>query len=89
LNGCSHRLKPLAFSRAPKRGGQPLAQLCDADYQGGALANVRLSEVVWSGARNVLLEKNRRYDPQGFKFDRMKEEVADAMKEDWKRALPA
>ena len=71
------------------RGAVNRWELCDADYQGGALANVRLSEVVWRGARNVLLEKNRRYDPQGFKFDRMKEEVADAMKEDWKRALPA
>eukprot|EP00434_Breviolum_minutum_P006544 symbB.v1.2.005777.t1/scaffold289.1/size287290/22 len=30
-------------------------------------------------------ERLRTYDPQGFKFDRMKEEVADAMKEDWKR----
>lgn len=30
-----------------------------------------------------------RYDPQAFKFDRMKEEVADAMKEDRKRvSLP-
>lgn len=28
-----------------------------------------------------------RYDPQGFKFKKMKDEVADAMKEDWKRVL--
>mmetsp|Transcript_2630 Transcript_2630/g.4584 ORF Transcript_2630/g.4584 Transcript_2630/m.4584 type:complete len:273 (+) Transcript_2630:108-926(+) len=30
-------------------------------------------------------ERLRTYDPQAFKFDKMKEEVADAMKEDWKR----
>ncbi|CAK9029437.1 Coiled-coil domain-containing protein 103 homolog (Protein PR46bp) [Durusdinium trenchii] len=30
-------------------------------------------------------ERLRTYDPQSFKFDRMKEEVADAVKEDWKR----
>ena len=27
-----------------------------------------------------------RYDPQAFKFKKMKDEVADAVKEDWKRA---
>ena len=38
-----------------------------------------------SAPKSSLFE--HRYDPQAFKFDKMKEEVAHALKEDWKRVL--